>query len=119
MEIFTSKDSLQESQKKSGAENVLDKDMPSEEYSYEWSSEVFDPEMSESEDITALPLAVFVQPSEKKLEVTDLEAMSEEEEVMSEEVMSEEPFSKEHLSNENSNKISGTVSMLEIFKILI
>ena len=51
--------------KKPGAENVLDKDMPSEEYSYEWSSEVFDPEMSESEDITALPLAVFVQPSEK------------------------------------------------------
>ena len=86
--------------------------MPSEEYSYEWSSEVFDPEMSESEDITALPLAVFVQPSEKKLEVTDLEALSEE-------VMSEEPFSKEHLSNENSNKMSGTVSIQEIFKILI
>jgi len=111
LELRTSKQSVQTAQIGSVQNKILDNDIPSEEYSYEWSSEVFDPEMSESEDVTALPLAVFVQPSEKKLEVTDLEAMSED--GMSEDGMSEDQhlYRKEDPMN---NAYSGEHQDLDI-----
>ena len=87
----------------------------SEGYSYEYESEVYDSEVyeseiSESEDITSVPLAVFIQPSEKKLEVTKLEVLSEEvlsaeisEEIVSAEI-SEEIISAEIVSKTSHEK---------------